>query len=260
MRAAHPYVLEHENESERLARQSASFGYSLDDELAAHDGDLRAVETVLDAGCGSGVGVRWLRQRYPHLQVTAVDRSADRLLDAQRAVEDPGVRWVCADLETFALAPPDRVDRVLFRYVFQHLTPAARARVLANARDWIRPGGKIIAVDFDTTYETLSIESPAFVRWFREIQDDGRVDLQVLRKLPQEARDAGFGDVAWDLRVIPFNTRARLEGEVRCVNERILQIVPEGAARSAILAEVARWVEREPVLYFVSGTLTATRA
>ncbi|HET9845216.1 MAG TPA: methyltransferase domain-containing protein [Nitrospira sp.] len=76
----------------------------------AHLGEAR---TILDFGCGPGILTTFYARRFPHAEVTGVDRSATCIAQANRKADELGlknVRFVCADLvEGPAIAQYERV-------------------------------------------------------------------------------------------------------------------------------------------------------
>ncbi|MCO5316191.1 MAG: methyltransferase domain-containing protein [Solirubrobacterales bacterium] len=106
---------------------------------------LTGVETVLDAGCGSGGVTATLLERLPRGRVVALDGSPAMIAEAERhlsAFADQGrVSFTCQDLGEFQLDIP--VDRVFSNAVF-HWVPdhPALFRRLAAA---LRPGGRLVA-------------------------------------------------------------------------------------------------------------------
>jgi SAM-dependent methyltransferase len=64
---------------------------------------LAEAETILDFGCGPGILTTFYARRFPHAQVTGLDRSAASIAYAQHKAEALGlenVRFECVDLES----------------------------------------------------------------------------------------------------------------------------------------------------------------
>ncbi|MFO1372656.1 MAG: malonyl-ACP O-methyltransferase BioC [Candidatus Competibacteraceae bacterium] len=75
------------------------------DRLAAHvaqAGSDFVPDTIVDAGCGTGYGVRWLTQRWPQARLSLVD-FAPRMLATARA-QSATASVICADIETLPFA------------------------------------------------------------------------------------------------------------------------------------------------------------
>lgn len=69
--------------------------------LAQTDLDLE-LDTIVDAGCGTGYSARWLAQRWPRARLTLLD-FAPAMLDVAR-VQHPGATLICADIEALPFA------------------------------------------------------------------------------------------------------------------------------------------------------------
>ncbi|MBL8260434.1 MAG: malonyl-ACP O-methyltransferase BioC [Candidatus Competibacteraceae bacterium] len=92
---------------------------------------------VLDAGCGTGYGARWLAERWPRARLVLAD-FATSMLQAARTLGIDATP-VCADIE--ALPFPDRCFDVYWSSLaWQWNDPD---RCLAQARRTLRPGGAL---------------------------------------------------------------------------------------------------------------------
>jgi SAM-dependent methyltransferase len=147
---------------------------------------------LLEVGAGSGAVTRRLRARWPDLDVIALD--LDPVLQA--AAAGAGAPRLRADAVALPL-PDASVGGVLLRYVLQH-TPDP-ARVLAEARRVLRPGGALVVVDVDDALIGLVEPSfpelvPIFTRLARAQGASGG-DRLIGRRLSRLLRAAGFDDV-----------------------------------------------------------------
>ncbi|MFD6948522.1 hypothetical protein A6A08_18610 [Nocardiopsis sp. TSRI0078] len=93
-------------------------------DLGCGDADLGRI--LLGAGCRSYLGV---------------DGSAAMVERARSRLRDTGGRVERADMEGFT-APPGGVDLVVSRMALHYVDDAAA--VLASARRWLRPGGRLV--------------------------------------------------------------------------------------------------------------------
>jgi len=105
-------------------------------------GWLRPGARVLDLGCGAGIpATRELTDRG--LQVIGVDFSAAQLTRARRLV--PDARLVQADMATLRFSPAS-LDAVVSFYAVIHLPLADQRALFPRIRDWLRPGGLLLAI------------------------------------------------------------------------------------------------------------------
>jgi SAM-dependent methyltransferase len=97
---------------------------------------------VLDLGCGAGIPAT--RELAEHgLEVIGVDFSAVQLQRARRLV--PAARLLQADIATLHLAPAS-LDAVVSFYALIHVPLADQQALLPRLRDWLRPGGYLLAI------------------------------------------------------------------------------------------------------------------
>ena len=98
--------------------------------------------TVVDLGCGAGVPAT--RELAGHgLTVLGVDFSAVQLRRAQRLV--PAARFVQADMAAVQLRPAS-ADAVVAFYSLIHVPVADQQALFPRIRDWLRPGGYLLAI------------------------------------------------------------------------------------------------------------------
>jgi SAM-dependent methyltransferase len=105
-------------------------------------GLLPAGATVADLGCGNGIPATRELTRYD-LRVLGVDFSAVQLARARRLV--PGAGLVQADMAAFDLRPAS-LDAVVSFYALIHLPLPDQQALFPRIRDWLRPGGYLLAI------------------------------------------------------------------------------------------------------------------
>jgi SAM-dependent methyltransferase len=110
--------------------------------LAAHG--FAGTGVALDAGCGTGGTLRWLRARFPALRVVGLDVAPEALRYVMASPEQAGVR-VLRGSATLLPFPAATFDLVVSLDVLQHL-PAETDEVVAlrEAARVLRPGGLLL--------------------------------------------------------------------------------------------------------------------
>lgn len=108
---------------------------------------LSETQRILDVGCGPGVIAQALAQAHPQLDVCGLDRSAERLAEAQRGSAQLGnVRWCQSNAMEMAL-PDSSFDFVFSRFLFEYLRN--RSQALREMIRVCRPGGWVMLQDLD---------------------------------------------------------------------------------------------------------------
>ncbi len=97
---------------------------------------------ILDLGCGAGVPATRLMVDNG-FQVVGVDFSAVQLRRARHLV--PGAALVQADMAELHLSAGS-VDAVVSFYAFIHLPLRDQEDLFGRIHDWLRPGGRLLAI------------------------------------------------------------------------------------------------------------------
>lgn len=158
--------------------------------------------SVLDVGCGLGHEVRRLGERVgANGRAVGIDVNAAMIAEARRRVAG-GNEPVAFDVldaheigfgdDTFDVC---RTERVL-RYVDRP------EQVLAEMVRVTRPGGKVVAFDFDSDHTVVDAPDPAIVRRVAEALDAAVPHPWIGRQLFRLFHQAGLAAV----RVVPYVT------------------------------------------------------
>jgi ubiquinone/menaquinone biosynthesis C-methylase UbiE len=102
---------------------------------------------VVDLGAGSGFITLPLARDVSSVEAVDVSEQMLDRLHAAAAEEDlANVRTRVADL-TQLVMPDDSVDIIVSSYVLHHVTDNDKAAIVARARHWLRPGGRLVIAD-----------------------------------------------------------------------------------------------------------------
>ena len=97
----------------------------------------RSQSTILDFGCGVGLSLSLLRERFPASEVRGYDVSSESLKLARERV---GTVHLTDDLDTL---PAAGFDIILAANVFHHIPPAERIDAFTRCHGLLRDGGRM---------------------------------------------------------------------------------------------------------------------
>jgi ubiquinone/menaquinone biosynthesis C-methylase UbiE len=150
--------------------------------------DLRPGESVLEVGCGTGAVARVARARVgPDGQVFGIDPSGEMIAVARRKAARKHVQidFRVAGIEGLPL-PDASVDAALSSLMMHHLPADLKRTGLAEVRRVLKPGGRLVIVDFGKRSGLLShLALSAIVH---------HSSAQSVEDLVPVLEDAGFGD------------------------------------------------------------------
>lgn len=134
---------------------------------------LAAGMRCLDAGCGAGEVMRLIGRRVgPTGHVTGLDIDAAqgaRMLAALQAGEGPQFAFVEGDVTRDRPVAGAPFDVVFARLLLCHMTdPVGTLRRLAAL---VRPGGRLVLMDYDMSRLAVRPENPAVARSFEIVTD-----------------------------------------------------------------------------------------
>jgi ubiquinone/menaquinone biosynthesis C-methylase UbiE len=103
--------------------------------------------SLIDVACGTGRFVRFVKQAYPRMQVTASDLSEAYLEEAQAHVKPyGGVAFQKAMAEALPFAG-ESFDIVTSIYLFHEVPPKVRREIAREFHRVLKPGGLLVFMD-----------------------------------------------------------------------------------------------------------------
>lgn len=198
-------------------------------------GPVGAGDRVLDVGCGIGLEAERLAWcAGPSGHVVGIDSSAPMIAEARRRAAGGSPPRAYAVMDARRLDFPDgafdlcRTERVL-RYV------EGPERAVGEMARVVRPGGRVVAFDFDSDATVVDVPDLGLVRRVREVLDAAVPNCWMGRQLPRLFREAGLREIAVVPHVLLFPSLA--------VYRRLVQGSLDAAVRCGELtgAEIAQW-------------------
>lgn len=202
------YAMESEGEAKRLETQAQQKGYQLETELAGVS--LPKAGKFLDAGCGSGLLCRYLKNQSTERDVWGVDFSDLRLHQAAQAASSAGlsIHFQREDLTKLSFAD-GTFDVIFCRYVFEHL-PRPDV-VLKELYRILKPQGKLVVINFDGIVVNMHSKDPFLQEQLEQLGEGYVGDLYIARKLPALLSQNKFENVRWQTSCMDFTAEDRKE-------------------------------------------------
>lgn len=194
------YVLEKEDESDRLDYQSSFPRYNFKEEF--RDFFPSSGESIIDAGSGSGLVLSFLAKKYPNSRFTGVDFSQDRVFGAcSKYQEIKNLNFQREDLRKTSY-PEASFNHAISRYVVEHIPKADVGQVFKEVYRLLKPGGTFHCVDFDGPMFNVFPQTPLMEEVFKAMSLDPGLDLWVGRKIPHYCTEAGLEVLDWRIETV----------------------------------------------------------
>ena len=165
---------------------------------------LSAGESVLDIGCGTGtLAIAAQRQVGPNGRVHGIDASSEMIRRASRKASKAGtdVAFHTALVESLPFCD-GTFDAVLSTLMLHHLPGTLRSQCAAEVRRVLKPGGRLLAIDFGT--------SPGEKGIVAHFHRHGHINLSEMAAIFRgaglqisESGSVGIGDLEYLLAVSP---------------------------------------------------------
>ncbi|MBH47233.1 MAG: hypothetical protein CME71_03580 [Halobacteriovorax sp.] len=178
----HAYILEHENEVNRLEKQNLMKNYDVNEELAGIE--ITDNMDILDAGCGTGVLTRYVLKKTNPKSMTAIDYSETRLAQAKKICHSEFKNaqpiFKHFDLMSHTL-DENSYDLILSRFVMHHL-PNPQVAIDTLARS-LKANGKLVIIDSDGILFNIHTEDQWLNTTLNQLKSKLELDMFVGRKL-----------------------------------------------------------------------------
>lgn len=160
--------------------------------------DPKPAARILDLGCGTGTLSLLLKKTYPEIQIVGLDIDPAVLEIARRKQRTSGldVAFIEGDIDSLideGSFTPNAFDHVVSSFVFHHLSRDQKRRTLDAVLQVLRPGARLLLVDFGKPANVLLRAGFLLVQLldgFATTSDNVRGDL------PRFVDEAGFVEVS----------------------------------------------------------------
>lgn len=218
------YILENDNEADRLERQNSGELYNVAEELSGIS--FSNYKKILDVGCGTGALTREIVKRNSDVEIVAVDFSEVRLKQAQLYLSSnyrDRVVFQHANIMSKEGMLEKSYDCVVSRFVLHHLPNPSLAVV--NMVASLKNEGKLIVIDSDGIMFNFYCSDKKLMSLLNTVRENFEYDFMIGRKLKSMFIDAGLTEV--DSRMIPMHfVGESLKLEVSQYRERFGVMMP----------------------------------
>jgi ubiquinone/menaquinone biosynthesis C-methylase UbiE len=213
---------------------------------------LDGAKAVLEVGSGMGLLTHEAARRLPDACVVGVEFSRAQLAKANRELGN--LRFIQANAHYLPLAD-DSFDVVYCRWLLEHV--ADPLRVLQEMRRVVRPGGRVLVMENDTSLQSYDPPAPHFDKVWRQfslLQQELGGDSLIGRRLFRLLKAAGLQDIQMSMAPEVYWSGAAgfavwVANEAAIVKESASELIARGLATaedvSAALAELDSLAERD---------------
>lgn len=191
-----PYIHGFSPAEQARLRQQARYA----EHIVYQDIDFSEATQVLEVGCGVGAQTEILLRRFPHLRLTAIDKSAHQLTSAKSHLAElplPVDRYRLLEMDAATLEFADNeFDGAFICWLLEHVP--SPEKVLSELRRVLRPGSRVYITEVMNSSFLLDPYSPnTWTYWlaFNDYQIDQGGDPFVGAKLGNLLMRAGFDNI-----------------------------------------------------------------
>jgi len=200
------YILENEQESNRLKRQDQISAYST--RVDCEGLNFNPQDVVLDAGCGAGIISLYLKQNFKFGQLHSCDYSELRLKQAEKYLRENNVHDVSyfqCDLGNIP-KPDHHFTKIICRYVYEYLPdPLLVTKELYRV---CATGGVVRLIDADGVVANLVTKNAKLTKMLELLTKSSlekhHLDFYAGRRLYNHMKLAGFKNVDYQIQAMVF--------------------------------------------------------
>lgn len=190
------YSMDSLEEFSRLNRQVNMRNYSVENEMCFFS--LENKDRILDAGCGSGLLIDYIKSLHCKASLYGIDLSSIRIQQLKEKYRNE-VNLKQANIELLPFED-NYFDRVFNRYVLEHLENPHLA--IQQFYRVLRPGGTLSLIDIDGILFNISTKNAILKSYLIKLQEKFKFNLYIGRDLKLLMIQSGFEDIR--MRVDPM--------------------------------------------------------
>lgn len=156
--------------------------------------------TLLDIGCGTGLELEAIYNRFPKVKVTGIDLSEDMLNKLQAKYKNKEIELILADYFEYPFGK-EKYNAALSFETLHHFEYEKKQKIYDKLFQAIKPDGYYIECDYIACCdeeETLCLEQYEYKRSINKIPDNVFVHIDIPLTLEHQIelmKNAGFNDI-----------------------------------------------------------------
>ncbi len=159
---------------------------------------------ILDMGCSSGNNSIPIHRAFPDADIDAIDIGAPMVRYARLRAEGLGARIRFSRQNAECTKFPDQsFDLVVSQILLHETSPEATARILAESRRLLRPGGVAVHLEVPVRYEHCDVYEQFFRSWEHYYNNEPNIEGLASTDLGELAEECGFSDVIQGYQRVP---------------------------------------------------------
>lgn len=158
------------------------------------------LHTLLDLGCGTGLELKALYQRFPYLKVTGIDLSEAMLMKLREQYVGKDLELILSDYFKYPF-PAEYYDAALSVQTLHHFPYEKKQNIYTKLFQALKPGGYYVECDYIACCkeeEDLCLEQYFYKRNTNHIADDMFVHIDIPLTLDHQTtlmENAGFRQI-----------------------------------------------------------------
>lgn len=113
-----------------------------------------SIKSLLDIGCGSGLELDYIFERFPDLNVIGVDLSKEMLNKLYKKHHDKNLSLICEDYFSYDFGK-ERFDAIVTFQTLHHYTIEKKEMLFKKIFDSLSPGGVYLECDYIATSQEI---------------------------------------------------------------------------------------------------------
>lgn len=186
------YIIESNNEANRLKDQNSMDLYNIDKEISHID--FKETDVVLDAGCGAGDVTFSILKRNPST-IYSIDQSKHRIKELSLKANQLNIKNIHPLVHNLESLPfsDNYFDKVVIRFVLHHIPDCTN--IIKELRRVLKKDGQLIIIETDGLLYNLSTTNKTLINYLNIIKSKLPLDFHIGRNCKNIIAKEGFKEL-----------------------------------------------------------------